>query len=765
MAKGLTRRITRKQARSYEKLSPNGMGVTSIASVNGRGAHGRNAYAKAYQSTRKMLGGSTMAGYTSNKKRRAKRNPGSSSAGYTKAYASSPYWTARSAARPAAAASRRAGPATSPFGTGRSIGGLAAAPAGAAAARRGGAAAPWFKFGTMPKKGWSVKVSKKALKAAGYTPAQIGKMMKAKHSTKRSIAGRKASAKRKQALIGKKYGKYKTLVAKLDGVSMPTYVRKGKKGRLKKVPIWTLAGTKSPREYTAKTRVGSPGFDDKVYKRQQRILAGRRSAAKKMFKYGGIFTPNEKPSAMSYKEWSEMTPNKRKARRRGKRRYHANFSAKQRAAAMKNLRKARSKLKHGGAKRKARKGGKRKYARNATGAYAANRRKSRHARVHKKLHGAARKGHLRHAAAELKAYASHGPKKRRGVTKRKAKAASRTLSKYVPNEAFLGNQMYDENRRHGRRKHKRGKKSHHAKMVGYRRNEFIANRRHKGHRRSYRRNPDFMATLQDTAKQAFAVAGGIALHRIVTHVVNEQLAKVSALNTGAIAPWKDVIGSALVGVAGVFGLSQAGDFAYKREVMGGVFASFLYGLVVAVAKQAVPTYAGYLGEHDVGGQPGKAYLDFGEYVAASGYGAYELQPASGYGEYVAASGFGAPPMLMQAAANGYGQIMEASAGYGQPIMEASAGVGEFVMSGIEGIGDYELSGDLTQAQAGYGYYDGIRPDTRSAEMALTTAEAQAGIGDLPPQSTVMPQMAAQPIEDVSRGSRAGILEGGDGIFG
>lgn len=704
-----------------------------------------------------------MAGYTSNKRRRAKRNPGSSTAGYTKAFAESPYWQ-RSAARPAAPASRRAGPASSPFGTGRSIAGAAAAPAGAAAgskARYGGWGSPMFKFGTMPKKGWSVKVSKKALKAAGYTPAQIGKMMKAKHSTKRSIAGRKASAKRKQALIGKKYGKYKTLVAKLDGVSMPTYVRKGKKGRLKKVPIWTLAGTKSPREYTAKTRIGSPTFDDKVYKRQQRILAGRRSAAKKMFKYGGIFTPNEQPSAMSYKEWSEMTPNKRKARRRGKRRYHENFSAKQRAAAMKNLRKARAARGKG---KRTSKRGKRKYARNATGAYAANK-KHRHARVHKKLHGAARKGHLRHAAAELKAYASHGPKKRRGVTKRKARAASRALSKYVPNQAFMANEMFSENRRHSRRKHKRGRKGTHAKMTGYRRNEFIANKRHKGHRRSYRRNPDFMATLQDTAKQAFAVVGGIVLHRVVSKVVNDQLAKVSALNTGAIAPWKDVIGSALVGVAGVFGLSQAGDFAYKREVMGGVFASFLFGLVKAVANQVSPTYAGYLGEHDVGGQPGKAYRDFGEYVAASGYGAYELQPTNGYGEYVAASGFGAAPMLTQAAANGYGQIMEASAGYGQPLMEASAGVGEFVMSGIEGIGDYELSGDLMQAQAGYGYYDGIRPDTRSAEMALTTAEAQAGIGDLPPTSTVMPQMAAQPIEDVSRGSRAGILEGGDGIFG
>ncbi len=41
--KGLTRKITRKQALSYQRLVPNGIGVTAISSVNGRGAYARKA--------------------------------------------------------------------------------------------------------------------------------------------------------------------------------------------------------------------------------------------------------------------------------------------------------------------------------------------------------------------------------------------------------------------------------------------------------------------------------------------------------------------------------------------------------------------------------------------------------------------------------------------------------------------------------------------------------------------------------------------------
>lgn len=50
MTKGLTRKITKKKALSYSRTVPNGIGVTAIASVNGRGA-----YAKRYAATKSVL--------------------------------------------------------------------------------------------------------------------------------------------------------------------------------------------------------------------------------------------------------------------------------------------------------------------------------------------------------------------------------------------------------------------------------------------------------------------------------------------------------------------------------------------------------------------------------------------------------------------------------------------------------------------------------------------------------------------------------------
>ena len=73
MAKGLTRPITRKQALSYKRTSPNPIGVTAIAQVNGRrrkaargrgrsrkkasvrSALGPRAYAARYRATKAVL--------------------------------------------------------------------------------------------------------------------------------------------------------------------------------------------------------------------------------------------------------------------------------------------------------------------------------------------------------------------------------------------------------------------------------------------------------------------------------------------------------------------------------------------------------------------------------------------------------------------------------------------------------------------------------------------------------------------------------------
>jgi hypothetical protein len=144
----------------------------------------------------------------------------------------------------------------------------------------------------------------------------------------------------------------------------------------------------------------------------------------------------------------------------------------------------------------------------------------------------------------------------------------------------------------------------------------------------------------------------------------------------------------------------------------------------------------------------------GEYFQTRGFGQPVMQAAAGMGQ----------PM-MQAAA-GYGQpLMQAAAGYGQPrLAQAAAGVGEYIAYDTAGIGEYEEVPTSVQPMA---TNEGIMPNLYSAEQALSQAEAAAGVGqtDVPLQSDVNPTITADPIGDAPGGSRAGVFQGQDGVFG
>jgi hypothetical protein len=145
------------------------------------------------------------------------------------------------------------------------------------------------------------------------------------------------------------------------------------------------------------------------------------------------------------------------------------------------------------------------------------------------------------------------------------------------------------------------------------------------------------------------------------------------------------------------------------------------------------------------------YMEMGPVQRISGYGSYgDMQAAAGYGDMQAAAGYG---------------DMQAAAGYGD--LQAAAGMGEFFSTGVSGYGEYMETG--TSGIGAYGVTDeGIAPDLRSAEWALSVAEATSGIGgfgDVGTISTVNPSDMALPVTDVPQGMRTGILEGGDGIFG
>jgi hypothetical protein len=123
-------------------------------------------------------------------------------------------------------------------------------------------------------------------------------------------------------------------------------------------------------------------------------------------------------------------------------------------------------------------------------------------------------------------------------------------------------------------------------------------------------------------------------------------------------------------------------------------------------------------------------------------------------------------------------LTQAAAGYGGHLqqMYANPPLGEYYAYGAEAIGEYESVNGMGNAEL---TDDGIYPNLSSAEQSLNVAEAAAGIGaegpmltqaaagfgDLPLEQTVEPMIRSLDIPDEPGGSRAGILQGGDGIFG
>jgi hypothetical protein len=279
-----------------------------------------------------------------------------------------------------------------------------------------------------------------------------------------------------------------------------------------------------------------------------------------------------------------------------------------------------------------------------------------------------------------------------------------------------------------------------------------------------------MQQLKDGLKLGAVVVGGFIAHKALSKLLNDQvLSKVSAISTGAAAPYASLIAGAIVAAAGI---PLAAKFLSREKAVNvgaGIAASFLHSLVVTALGQAKqPAVAAYFSGYP--DRNGSAMQGYGEYFIPPGMGEYFLPPGmNGFGDAAimqAAAGMGADPIMQAAAGMGADQIMQAAAGMGAPMLtQAAAGTGEYMLTGGNAYGEYEMvhSGPIS----GMGYTDeGIMGgDLNAAEYALNQAEAAAGIGDIPLISTVDPTMVAQPVEDVPGGMRSGILQGSDGIFG
>ena len=585
----------------------------------------------------------------------------------------------------------------------------------------------------------------------------------AKRTTRAVRAPKRRKARAKQPKTGRRYGPFKSLKAKIGIQTKSTYLY-AKRGKAHKIPLWAILKTKSKRDL--ESRVGS---DDRLARRVVAAKKKRERAAARVMAHGDAFTPNRRRmKVIPYETWSaSMEPNKRgrkkRAKKRGRKASHRRKAAR-RPKARGGARKAhrRTRKKRAGTRRRKSSGRRRK-------AHANPARRTRRRR--KARRNAWFDDHAGHVKAGKKG-------SRRRKAKRRRKSSHRRKSAHRRKHMMMNlgaAPAATPNRRHRRR----GKRRHHANAHYMANRRHHARRHHRGHHRSYRRNPDFMGQLKEALKFGAVVGVGFIGHKIASRLISEMaLSKISAFQTGSLSAYRPLIGGLLAALVGVPLAAKFGGENGKK-IAAGVGTSLLQTAVVSVLNavgQSGP--AGYLAGYP--DNQGRAYTGYGEYFeppGMSGYGAYEMEPSY--------NGFGAGPMITQAAA-GYGappMITQAAAGYGE-ITQAAAGVGEFFMAGVEGIGDYEQAGQGLAYSAAPD--EGIYPDLTSAERALNIAEAAAGVGgygdipeqsivshwtqmkgfgDLPFKSIVEPTGVAVGVQDAPMGARAGILEGGDGIFG
>jgi len=792
MAKGLTRPITRKQALSYRRLRPNGLGVTAIAAVNGRK---KKRKAKSPAKRRKTVCFQAKKNYRytvagardelKHLKRKRQFSPrelaslrrdGKVKRGKQTFY--SPYLVGlhrqELVAKKRAAAARtrvRANRHAPDYerrprktrsmlggafrnGRGARIAGMPVVSVGddqpyvmqryplvhvPKSTRRRRARRSHIEETVMKRKRKSTKRSLAAKKAARTRAkkheARVAAGKKAARTRKRRHGHKAAAPKRRRVKAarrrtthrrkGKRYHRnegaaapvvakpnrrrkgrkkatarrYRPITARVGGAKLRTYMYKSKRG-VKHIPLYALAGAKSPAQFRAATTPGHKKAHTKAAARvRARVAAIMRARGKGVSRrVASIFTPN-RGTVIPFAAWSKsMRPNRRrkKAAKKSVRR--------SRRAAPRRRRKAVRGTVH----RKRRRTHRRKKA-------AAPRRRRRYAKNARRHH--ARRRH--HAAG------THRRRRRYGRNRRRAS--------YLP--LRVSRLTYRSNKRRHRR--------------GYRRNA----RAHAAH--GFRAG-DFMSQFVAALKVGLVAAGGMVAHRALSMGLSNMLSKQTAFQSGALATYRDPISQVIVAALGMFGLAKVNESVkqpWVAQVNAGVFVSLAHGLLSILVSKSAPQYQAYLAGY--ADNSSRAYSGFGEYMATNGF-----------GEYMATNGFGAAPMLSQAAA-GFGAPMlsQAAAGFGAPMLsQAAAGTGEYVASGVQGIGDYEM----VNGTGSFGVEeDGIAPNLHSAEHALNIAEAAAGvaIGDLPPQSQQWPMMVAKPISDTMTGARAGTFQGRDGIFG
>lgn len=727
--KALVRKVSRKRALSYDRMEPNRRGVTALSEINGK-----DAYSKRYRQARALLrNGGRMAKKERElyeKQLEKGRTPKQAAAFVRMQMAKNgASVTPRSAIRRPTSKSAKKRPKT----------------------RR--VMRPNLRTASGEKLTKAEYIQQRI--DANRTPAQAEQDYKlASGYYKKRDAGK--FKKRKQRRYGKD-DEYKALKARVGDKDRWTYFYKTKQGNTRKIPDHALMGYESAAEIRRIENQGSDKEQERLRRRRQKLLDRRiresRKAEERALAGAAWFSPNpstHESEVLTFEEWIDMkkrgsrkkkaTPNRSTRATGGKQAFIRSQMAKGRSRSQAEATWKLTQARKGGSKSTSRRGRKKTSGRRKTTA--------RRARI-RNLKKACRK--VSRMKANPGRHSMSGMKKNARGKKRSSKRTARRGKHTMPMKA---------NRRRPRRK-------------GMRANQVGSNYRQE---------------LMNSFKFGAIVTGGFLTHRVLTNLVDTYaLSKVDALQTGAIADFRKSISGLLVAAVGI-PLTVRVLPRNAGVAAAGMAASYLYELILAGLKKAnqpallnaVSNYANAPGYPQYSGYG--AYYTFKPHQVFNGHSGlgeyYETQPTPGLEQ--AAAGYGAmDPMMLTQAAAGYGQsepMMLTQAAAGMQQMAANQ-VGEYyAYDGMQGIGEYETVETNLAGFAG-SMDDGVMPNLQSADQALDVSEAAAGLGemhlsqaaagfgDVPLQSTVSPTIRALDIPDHPGGSRAGLFQGGDGIFG
>ena len=716
--------------------------MTALAEVNGKGA-----YKRRYQATRRLLknGSGSDQMYTAAQKRAMKKMSPARRASFKKMLKRAPSIATLEKKRKASAKRKAAPQRMKPNGRRKSTTTRSKMTPNRRKTRAGS---------TAPRKSDFIE----AQMSRGRTKKQAEASWKLAHGRHYSKTAAKGAAKRKRRRVYGK-GKYKAVKARIGPKSRFTYKytsksRRSGKESLRDIPDHALLGFKTRKAYLEVVRdIGEWGLPPKrarrakaLEKRLDRLAARRERAAERAAKRiragRGMFTPNDGSSALSYEEFEDMKmrrnirkkSTKKKATRK-KTTAKRTSSAKRRAAAKKAAatRKRNAAKRSAAAKKAARTRKRKATTKKRTTKRTTKRRTTR--RVRRTRVGPRSAAMRRRKGSVSVSYAANKPKRRKKAAKKRTYKKTITV---------------------GRRGHK--------VRIRYRAN------------RMFKRNEGFVSQLTKSLKLGTVVLGGYLTHRVLTRVIDDNVtSKIGALNEGTLGKYRTLISGAATAAIGI-PAAIAGSRAVKMPdiaapIAGGMAASLIQSIIVTVLGETAPEYAGYFSNYANAGGTATPGGVLGSYytLPQAGMGSYyefqphQIMPAAGMGQLTqAAAGMG---QLTQAAAGmGSPMLTQAAAGMGQAMLtQAAAGTGEYVAYAANGIGEYE---ETSVSASPMMVDEGIHPNLHSAEQALTVAEAAAGVGaaDIPLQSTVEPTVIAEPISDAPSGSRAGVFQGGDGIF-